>query len=112
MGIIALILTLCQCSCASITPLVEKKRWETVANFLTLGNEKKFNRIHQSFSGISSDHEYADVSKKIINKMDRVDWSIRCGDVPWRFFEHLESRKLFAENVKEVSRMGYTALQH
>merc|ERR1712098_851092 len=82
-GIIALILF--PCFCGSNAPLVGKSIWKTVANFLTLGKEKKFNGSHKSFSGISSDHEYADVSEKIIKELDPR------GKVPWRFFEHSES---------------------
>merc|ERR1712098_746309 len=89
-GIIALILF--PCFCGSNALLVGKSTWKTVANFLTLGREKKFNGIHKSFSGISSDHEYVDVSEKIIKELDPR------GKVPWRFFEHSESGKLFAEN--------------
>merc|ERR1712098_153208 len=34
------------------------------------------------------------------------------GEVPWVFFEHSESKKLFAENVSEKDAHGWTALYH
>merc|ERR1712098_320513 len=101
-GIIALILF--PCFCGSNAPLLRKSTWKTGANFLTPGKEKKFNGSHKSFSGISSDHEYVDVSNEIIEELRSR------GKVPWLFFEHSESRKLFAENVDEKDRNGITAL--
>merc|ERR1712098_796873 len=84
--------------------LLGKSIWTTVAKFLTPGKEKKFNGSHKSFSGISSDHEYVDVSNEIIKEFR--PWE----KVPWRFFEHSESGKLFAENVDEKDRHEITAL--
>ena len=94
------------CFCGSNAPLVGKSTWKTVANFLTPGKEKKFNGSHKSCSGISSDHEYVDVSEKIFEELDPLD------DVPWRFFKHSESGKLFAENVNETDRYERTALHY
>merc|ERR1712098_215974 len=45
-----------------------------------------------------------DVSEKIKEKLDPT------GVVPWRFCEHSESKKLFAENVEERDAAGRTAL--
>merc|ERR1712098_490394 len=81
-GIIALILF--PCFCGSNAPLVGKSIWKTVANFLTLGKEKKFNGSHKSFSGISSDHEYVDVSEKIFEGMYALE------ELPWRFLKYSE----------------------
>merc|ERR1712098_321822 len=101
-GIIALILF--PCFCGSSAPLVGKNTWKTVANFLTPGKEKKFNGSHKSFSGISSDHEYVDVSNETMEEL--APWK----KVAWRFFEHSESGKLFAENIDEKDSEERTAL--
>merc|ERR1712098_28769 len=84
--------------------LLGKITWTTVAKFLTPGKEKKFNGSHKSFSRISSDHEYVDVSNEIIKKLHPPE------KVPWRFFKHSESGKLFAENVDEKCCHEFTAM--
>merc|ERR1712098_184618 len=75
---------------------------ENVANYLTPQNEKKFNRIQKSLCQISN--VYDDVSKKTIRRLRPS------GSVPWRFFEHPESGKLFAENINEKDCFTWPAL--
>jgi ankyrin repeat protein len=49
---------------------------------------------------------HVDVSNEIIEKLNPL------GDVPWRFFEHSESKKIFAENADEKDTQGWTALHY
>merc|ERR1712098_545738 len=78
--------------------------WKTVANYFTPKTEKKFNEIHKCFRRIPN--VYVDVSNSVIDKL-----YLSAERAPkWRFFKHLESRKLFAENVEERDYCGDTAL--
>merc|ERR1712098_932950 len=65
--------------------------WKTVANYLTPQIEKKLNETHKSFSHMPN--VYENVSENVIGELNPLK------TVPWRFFEHSESGKLFAENV-------------
>merc|ERR1712098_456261 len=91
------------CFCTSNFPFVGKNVWKTVANYLNPQNEKKFKQIHKSLNSIS--RVYDDVSDEIITMLKPIE------GVPWRFFEHLELKKLFAaENLEEKDASGRTPL--
>jgi len=101
--LVLLVVSLFGCLCSSSkTPLSSRDVWKTVANFSSPQSEQKFKAMHKSYNHIPS--VYEDVSEEINGELSGY------GDVPWRFFKHLESAKLFAENGNEEDDHGCTAL--
>ena len=84
------------------TPLIKKDNWKTVDSFLLPQNEMKFNEIHKSFSQFPT--KFENISEEIKGKLCRKEMN-------WIFFEHFETQKMFAKNVDEKTKNGWTALQ-
>jgi hypothetical protein len=82
--------------------MIRKNSWYTVDSFLLPQNETKFNEIHKSFSQFSP---------KFKNITEKIKKTLLAEEISWLFFEHLETQKMFAQNVDERSKWGRTALQ-
>ena len=91
-------------------PRLGKNTWNIVDSFLLPKNENKFNEIHKSFSQFPTKYEnISDHIKGRLFETGPFGWN---WNVNWLFFKHFETDKIFAENVNEKNRLGWTALHY